>query len=356
MLYKEDWDQSRKRLEAFWNGEIVDRCCIAVTSAARGREDEYWRWKNLPRMYGWADPEAIVKRSRALFAASWFGGESFPGIWLNLGPSGHAGFFKGVRYHVNDDSVWFTPTVGDDYGALQFDSASELFRLTMEMGRYYVQDSRGDYFVSVPDTAGNLDALAHLRGSEDLLMDMAMEHEGIPLALQELQQAWCRAMDAVHAMTCEVNDGGGMIYWLKCWAPGFLGQLQLDISVMISPDLYQQYGVPELEEQSRHLEYPLYHLDGAQQVRHLDHLLSVERIRAIQWTSVAGQQGPSYYMEALKRIQASGKSLLISVSDVCEVEPLLRNLSSKGLYLVLDAADQDQAETLVKMAARLTHD
>ena len=30
MYYKPDWPGAKKRLEAFWNNEIIDRCCVAV--------------------------------------------------------------------------------------------------------------------------------------------------------------------------------------------------------------------------------------------------------------------------------------------------------------------------------------
>jgi len=357
MRYKDDWEQSRKRFEAFWHQEIVDRCCIAVTSPRRGMERTYWNLKSLPRLYGWADPEAIVRRSVAQFEVTRYGGESFPGIWLNLGPSGHAGFFKGIQFHANEDTVWFTPTLSeDDYGSLEFDSSATLYTLTMSMARYFVGQAKGEYFISMPDTSGNLDALAHLRGNDGLLMDMAVEHEGISQALVTLQSVWERIIRDVYTIVHNNNDGGSMIYWLKSWAPGLHSQMQGDISVMISPDLYKKLIVPELLAQADFLEYPLYHLDGAEQIRHLDHLLGVEKIKAIQWTSVAGQPPPSHFLGALKRIQASGKSLLISLTDPREVEPLLTNLSSKGLYLVLDAENEDQVDTLLGIAVRHTHE
>ena len=30
MHYKPDWPMAKKRLEAFWHNEILDRCCVAV--------------------------------------------------------------------------------------------------------------------------------------------------------------------------------------------------------------------------------------------------------------------------------------------------------------------------------------
>ncbi len=32
MINKDNWDDTKKRYSAFWQGEIVDRCCISVTA------------------------------------------------------------------------------------------------------------------------------------------------------------------------------------------------------------------------------------------------------------------------------------------------------------------------------------
>lgn len=34
MRYKEDWEQAKKRLTAFWNQEIEDRCCVSEIGRA----------------------------------------------------------------------------------------------------------------------------------------------------------------------------------------------------------------------------------------------------------------------------------------------------------------------------------
>jgi hypothetical protein len=30
MYYKPDWELAKKRIEAFWQNEVIDRCCVAV--------------------------------------------------------------------------------------------------------------------------------------------------------------------------------------------------------------------------------------------------------------------------------------------------------------------------------------
>lgn len=356
MEYRDGWDMSKKRLDAFWNQEFVDRCCISVMAPKRGKEERYWELKSLPRLYGWGDPEAIVRKSRSQFEVTRFGGEAFPGIWLNLGPSGHAGYFSGAHYQKDEQTVWYTPTIGDEYKDVVFDRQSELYKLTLSMAQYYADDSNGDYYISMPDTSGNLDALAYLRGNENVLMDIASDSEEIFPALQEMQRAWEHVIKDVYEIVRNTNDGGSVIYWLKTWAPGLHSQMQADLSVMISNAHYKRYIMPELLAQTEFLEYPLYHFDGAEQVRHLDDLLALKKLKAIQWMSVAGQKPPSHYIEALKKIQAHGKSLVISVYDTQEVEPLLTHLSSKGLYLVLEAKDEDELEAIMDMTERLTHE
>lgn len=356
MRYKDDWEKSRARLCAFWEQEIIDRCCISVISPKRGREEEYWRLKGLPRLYGWGDGERIVQKSRSQFEVSRFGGESFPGIWLNLGPSGHAGYFKGAEPQRDEQTVWYNPTLDDEYTNLILDKESELYQLTLELANYYVADSGGDYFISMPDTSGNIDAMAHLRGSGNLLIDLALESEELEKALIEIERGWEAIIGEVYEIVRENNDGGSVIYWLKSWAPGLHSQLQADLSVMISKDHFKKFILPELVAQSNFLEFPIYHFDGAEQERHLDDLLAIENLKAIQWMSVSGQKPPSAYLDVLKRIQAGGKSLLISIYDNREVEPLLTNLSSKGLYLVLETENEDELEAVLKMANRLTHD
>ena len=131
--------------------------------------------------------------------------------------------------------------------------------------------------------------------------------------------------------------------------------MQCDLSVMISNELFERFARPELERQSRYLEYALYHFDGIEQIRHLDTLLSIEGIRMIQWTSVVGQPSPLKFIPELKRIQESGKGLLLSLRPD-EVEEAMRQLSSRGLFINVTADSRETADAVVRMAERCTRE
>ncbi|MDD7645833.1 MAG: hypothetical protein PUJ35_01130, partial [Ruminococcus bromii] len=194
MRYKKDWDMAKKRLTAFWNRDIIDRCCFSVKvfesgvdpllRLVPGTDEERFRY--------WTDPEAIIRRKRAMMEHTYYGGEAFPCIFLDLGAAGHAGFFKGEKHYFGD-SVWFFPSL-TDVDTLEFDENSFLYRKTLELARAFAEDSGGDYMVSMPDSTGNADALSHLLGPEELLPAMLEDPEAVQRALSKIELAYERIM------------------------------------------------------------------------------------------------------------------------------------------------------------------
>lgn len=362
MDYKNDWEKSKERLLALWEGEIVDRCSVSVTAPKQGSNYKPVLLPDDPeeKFKCWTDGEWVLKRYLNYFENTYFGGEAFPQVFLYLGAAGHAGYFKNVRYQVEsttpNGTLWFFPSILDwEKDTLEFDPNSILYKKTLEMARYFVSESKGRYFVSQPDISGNADALAHLRGSENLLVDMVLEQERIEEELKKIQQVWLKVSEEIYDITNRNNEGGSTIGWLNTWSPGRHAQMQCDLSVMISPALFNKLMMPELINQSEWMDNALYHFDGVDQTKHLDSLLSIKNLKVIQWTCVAGQPSPLEFIPTLKRIQADGKGLLIIIKPE-ELEPLMEQLSSKGLYLQLSVSSEDEAREVIKKVERLTHE
>lgn len=355
MRYKEDWDKAKQRLTAFWNCDIVDRCCISVKAA----DDEKLNMVRLvpgddaERTSYWTDPERIIKRNRYRMEHTYYGGEAFPAIFVDLGAGGHAGFFKGAKHYFGD-SVWFFPSL-TDVETLEFDENSFLYKKTLELARAFTEDSKGDYMVSMPDSTGNADALSHLMGPDELMMTMLDDPEGVQGALEKIDKAYKKVMTEVYSIVKDVNEGGSCVDWLSTWAPGFHAQMQCDMSVMISNPMFKEFVLPELQSQCKFLDYPLYHFDGIEQIRHLDDMLAIPELRAIQWTQVAGQPPCTDFIPELKKIQAAGKGLII-IAGHDQIEPLMENLSSRGLYLITNASSREEADAIIRKVAKLTHD
>jgi hypothetical protein len=360
MRYKEDWEQAKKRMETFWAGEMADRCCVAAIGRKEGG-----RYRSFPmpekeedRKIYWTDPELIIERNRDVFENTYYAGESFPQIFTNLGASGLAGYFKGIKVGY-EDSIWFfgsDDVKGDDPETIVFDKQSFLYQKTLELSKAFVEDSKGDYFVSMPDISGNLDTLAHLRGSANFLMDLALNPDWVHAAIPKCLEAWKTTIDECYAIAKANNDGGSTVGWLGIWGPGKFSQMQCDLSVMISHQMFKEFALPELKAQAAFLDKALYHFDGMEQCAHLDSLLEMDDLDIIQWTCVDGQPEPTEFIPTLRKIQQAGKRLLIRHNKFPVLETLLTELSSKGLFLYCEFDTEEEAKQMIKLAEKLSHE
>ncbi|WP_394917542.1 hypothetical protein [uncultured Robinsoniella sp.] len=355
-----NFDKITERFTALWNREVLDRCCISVIYQDQEKTGEICAFpeKQEDREKYWTDGEMVLNRNLACMEHTYYAGDAFPLVWLNLGPSGHAAFTKGVRWGYEPSTIWFEPIMEEELEPEKITLCRESFfyTKTIELAKYFTEESRGRYLVSMPDLAGNLDALAHLRGSQDLMMDFVSEEPEVIMECERrIQKLWEAGVSEAYEITKAANHGGSCIGWLNTWAPGFHSQMQCDLSVMISKELFDQFEKPELERQSSFLEYPLYHFDGIEQIRHLDTLLSIDKIQMIQWTSVVGQPSPIQFIDEMKRIQDSGKCLLLTLKPN-EVEAVVGQLSSKGLFINVTADSRETADAVVKIAEKYSRE
>jgi len=356
MLFKENWETGAKeRLTALWEKEIIDRCTMAIPVVTNPQ-----RWNmlyekpkepdGLIRQY--SDPDSYHERMVARFECTSYLGESLPGAFPSYGVGGHVAYMGGNPVYT-PTSVWFMPVIDDwEKDHTVYDPNNSLLKLQMNLMKRLSMLGRGQYFVTMPDNCGSMDGVAGLRGSENLLEDMYDNPEYVERALKKVLFALEQSSIELFEAAKESNEGGSSHSWMHLWSPGKLLQLQCDLSVMISPAMFEKFILPELEETTSWLDHSVYHFDGIEQLRHLDMILSVKNLDMIQWTRVAGQPPTSDNMEALKKIQKAGKGLVL-FPELWEVEKFLDELSPNGLHLVVHGVTTDEdAMNILKMAER----
>lgn len=350
ILHKTDWAQKKQRYEAYWQRENDDRCLLAMTVRKPGGKPVYpgedFTWEQ------WYTDPGLIHRVMMNRAVEYdYLCEAINSRLVDLGTAGHCRFF-GASPHYGDGTIWFHPTLPEpDSVLLKFDE--EEFRQQKAFTQTLVDQAGCSYLIGMNDHCGIIDALAHLRGTETLLMDMIDEPEFVHEARDKITTAWIRTQKEFFEIIRENNDGGSSHAWMHLWSPQRHLQLQCDYSCMISPAMFEEFVLPELEETSAAFEHISYHLDGIEQLRHLDMILSVPGISNIQWTRVAGQPRTSANIEALIKIQKAGKGLVL-FPEPGEVEFLLKNLDPQGVQLVLgDVKDYEEAAAIEKLALRL---
>lgn len=123
---------------------------------------------------------------------------------------------------------------------------------------------------------------------------------------------------------------------------------------MLSPEAFAEFVVPLLGEQCAWLDYSVYHLDGTDCIRHLDHLLAIEELNAVQWSvqsrdDLPGPGDPHWY-GLYKRILRAGKSVQIAGVELRQVMPLLDALGPDGVFLAVDCECEHKAREIEEMA------
>ncbi|MDR0902345.1 MAG: hypothetical protein LBM92_06215 [Opitutaceae bacterium] len=356
MYHCNDWEKTKRRYAAFWGREVVDRAVICAQAIRDG--SNYTRPVpedgELERFYN--DPEWMLERNLSRFENTHYAGDGFASVWVPFATGGHCCYTKGAEYQYTARTVWVHPVIKDwETNPIIFDADSKLLETHCRMLAHLCDHAKGRYLTGNYDHCGNLDSLAALRGSDNLLVDFLAEPGRVKEGVRKIQEIQKHTMDRFYKILQPAN-GGTVNAWMCSFCEERQIQLQCDLSVMISPAVFEEFALPDLEFYNDWPGRTIYHLDGMEQIRHLGMILSAKSVDAVQWTPVDGQPKTSHFLAELKRIQSAGKSLVIYPYPE-EVELLSRELSHKGLLIkVLGSCTQDVADSLVKIVERNAHD
>jgi hypothetical protein len=128
--------------------------------------------------------------------------------------------------------------------------------------------------------------------------------------------------------------------------------VQCDFAIMLSPEMFEQFAMPELRLVTEYMDHSCYHLDGTPQTRFLDQLCSLPRLHAIQWNPEPPAPGPLQWLDFFRQVRRRKRSLWIAC-DADTAEALTRELGPDGLMLSVGGlADLDAAEQLLGRLTR----
>ncbi|MBA7579997.1 hypothetical protein ES708_21883 [subsurface metagenome] len=183
-------------------------------------------------------------------------------------------------------------------------------------------------------------------------MDIMLQPEVVEQQLQAINNIYFDVFDRIYDI---IRDGDEMAFcYFSIWAPGKVAKIQSDISIMISEDDFRRFAFPFLSEQTQKIDYTLYHLDGVDAICHLDTVLEMDQLNAIQWTPGVGepQGGDPRWFDLYKRILAGGKSVMANWVTLDELEPLLDNVGNQGLHINTDFKSEKDIDVAIKIAEK----
>jgi hypothetical protein len=246
---------------------------------------------------------------------------------------------------VNERTTWSDHILKDweTRPTYRCDLEVEWWRISEALLRAAAERTDG-YYVGAPDLNGPTEMLSRLRSPGKLALDLYDQPHHLKPALAEINAAWYGYWQAVTEITSPL---GGNFHWMGVWSDRPSTDLQSDFSCMISPEMFDEYFLPFIDEQTTMVERTLYHLDGPGAVRHLDSLLGLPYLDGIQWVPGAGAKPTVEWLPLLQRIQDAGK-LVYAYCDQHNVRTILSELRPEGVMLVTSCDNVAEAEQLLE--------
>lgn len=358
LLFKPDWHETKSRYLAWWNREGSDRCLLSVTAPLT---------RSLPVSIPaipseiedqWFNLDYLKAINEFRLSNTFFGGEALP-IW-NPGYPGWANLqsYLGAEIELRETTVWskrliFDEEIADfDFHSLFVSPENPLWLKSKKMHKLAVNEAKGKSLPGILNLGGPGDILAHLRGSEALLIDLTENPEYISAFIGYLTEIWINIYEELYNLTREGAEGSTT--WFELWSPERYYALSCDISYMISPKMFQSIFLPGIERQAKYLKHSVYHVDGVGSFAHVDSLCSIPEIQALQILPGEGKPSPLYYLDVLKKVQLNGKNLHITL-PADQVEAALQNLSSRGLCIQTKCNSREEAEHIIKLSGKYWH-
>ena len=348
LVYKPDWEETKQRYLAWWNGEYFGRCALAVTAPkAQPPRVEPPRAPADP-VQRWTDLDYIAELNDYVHATTYYGGEAFP-VWTG-GYPGHTAIpaFLGCPVTLDEATGWWDPILTEadwDVGHLRIDCDNHWWQFALRLLHTAAAEATGKSIPSIGAFGGSGDTLAALRGTERLLYDCTDYPDRVRSAEVYLMDQWCEVYGSFYEVIHAASEGSTC--WFSLWAPGRFYAAQCDFSYMISPRMFRELFLPAIEEQIQYLDYAVYHLDGVGAFSHLPALVELSRLHAIQVLPGAGKPSPLHYPDVLMKVQAAGKNLHITIPSE-EVQSALKLLSARGLFIQTSCRTEQEAQDLLR--------
>jgi hypothetical protein len=346
LQYKPDFERARTYWRAFWEGEIIDRPCVAVTAPLPGRPRQ-----SFPYMTGFRDghtPEEAAAIFERAAAGTYFGGEAIPFMELSFGPDQMAGFL-GAEIHMAEDRAtsWAVPCVEDLAQApLDLKDDNPTWHAMLDFYRRAAVYADGKFLLGMLDLHSNLDLVGALRGMQRLCVDMVDRPDEVLDAITRARRLYAPIYDQLYAAGDMARRGS--IGWTPFYCEGKFATIQCDYICLISPRQARKFAIPALEEESAFLDHCVYHYDGPAALVHLDSILAIPGIDVIQWVSGDGQPPMHTWVDVLKRVQAAGKGLQMYGVSVEDVKRLSRELRPEKVLYCVGAESVAEADGLLE--------
>jgi hypothetical protein len=362
MKYVSDWDMVKERFIAWWNRSKIDRPLMKVVARRKNIVTglEAGEPANTPEEY-YLDVEKRIKRVKDFYRTHILLADAYPSFSQDIGPGSMAAYL-GSQPVFSWDTVWFTEYRDSSWNIsdpLEYNPKNYWWKRHLELLRRARELAGEDFFVNIPDIVENIDILSALRGPQNLCYDLMDSPDLVKKLIKTIDELYFVYYDQIYDLIRN-KDGGSSYTAFNIWGPGKVAAVQCDFSAMLSPAQFREFILPSLQNQCQKLDFSLYHLDGTAAVKHLDALMEIDELDALQWTPDActPDAANERWYPICEKVRSAGKSLWIDIYDggiknwIDSADRFVKHFGADGLYFHFPVMEQEDAEELMDKALR----
>ena len=324
------------RFEAWWQGGRLDRPPVSLAvehkNSLRTPRSNHANLRDR-----WLDVEFQVESAIARLEASPCLGDSVPSWTPNVGPDLTSTLF-GAELVFGESTSWCQHTLHETADWERFIATPPNFdnlywktiddMITLAADRF-----AGRFYVAMPDLHGSFDMLSGLRGPEDVCLDLVDAPDLVFQASLHASRAYVEGYRRLYQRLTAL--GQPSTTWCSYLHNGPAYIPSCDFWCLVSKEIGQEIIRPSIEMEMAPLERTIFHLDGPQALQHLDTMLALPNLNAVQWVYGAGQGNAMKWLDVYRRCRKAGKALQIIAEDGNDALQVLRELGPDGLWLLV---------------------
>lgn len=345
---KPDFEKAMQRIYAWYEREVIDRPPIRFHAHNSDYEKAHTQKNRVwpDQKSRWFDAEFQLDFFAESIKDQQFLAETFPIFWPNLGPEVYSAFY-GSELIFQEVTSYSVPLLKswDDLCHVKLDTANEYFKKTEELMLLALERCKNKFMVGYTDLHPGVDCAAAWRDPQEFCIDLLMEPDKakalIDLAFKDFQMIFDR-FDKLLKMHNQLS-----VTWMGIPSFGKMHVPSCDFSSMISPEQFEEFVLPGLINEIKPMTHNIYHLDGKGVANHIDMILDLPEINAIQWVQgMADDQPIMQWVPLIKKIQAAGKSVVIDL-QMKELDQFMEAVDPKGVFIWM-AAEKDLQPGILK--------
>jgi len=346
---KPDFEKAMERIYAWYENEIIDRVPIRFSSHNEQNEhiiaDKKHHTSYEER---WFDAEYQIDLFLSELKNKKFLAETMPVYFPNLGPEVYSAFYGGDMTYMEVTS-YYSPIIKewDEIEGLKLNRKSKFWLKLEELTELAIEKCRGLSLVGYTDFHPGLDCAAAWRDPEQFCIDLLLNPEESKLLLKYAEKDFHDIFDHWDHKLKSHNQLS--VTWIGLPSFGKFHIAGADFASMISPEMFEEFGLPILQKEVIGMDHVVFHLDGKGVAKNIDKILTVPEIRAIQWVQGVGDDEPiMQWIPFIKKLQDAGKGIMVDLKPY-ELEPFMKEVNPKGIFLCISAEEEVQPGIIRKV-------